>query len=416
MATIPLSTVGPTITAAGITVPALEDILATLQFRYRAIYGQDVDLSNDTQDGEWVALQAQAQFDTNDAIVSVYNAYSPTYAQGAGLSSVVKINGIQREASTNSTATCTVIGQAGTTIASGIVIDDFGNQWFLPFAVIIPIGGELDTFITCSNPGSITLANGSTTIGSSPGLSFVTPVPGWQSLTTTEDAILGAPVESDALLRQRQTISTGLPAQTPLEAIIANVANLPGVTGFAGYQNDTGTTDGNGIPGHTIAIVVGGDPLAICTTISEKKNPGTGTFGSTVIIVVDPSGIPNAIRYQPLATVTAYFVLGIHPLNNAYTDTIGQLAVSSVAQALTNLVIGESAYVNKLFGAANLNGDAATFASGLTQVQLDQYSATYNVTYIHLGTAPMPPTQVDLIVTFDQEIICVSENGSVILT
>ena len=228
MATIPLSTVGPTITAAGITVPALEDILATLQFRYRAIYGQDVDLSNDTQDGEWVALQAQAQFDTNDAIVSVYNAYSPTYAQGAGLSSVVKINGIQREASTNSTATCTVIGQAGTTIASGIVIDDFGNQWFLPFAVIIPIGGELDTFITCSNPGSITLANGSTTIGSSPGLSFVTPVPGWQSLTTTEDAILGAPVESDALLRQRQTISTGLPAQTPLEAIIANVANLAG--------------------------------------------------------------------------------------------------------------------------------------------------------------------------------------------
>ena len=115
-----------------------------------------------------------------------------------------------------------------------------------------------------------------------------------QSLTTTEDAILGAPVESDALLRQRQTISTGLPAQTPLEAIIANVANLPGVTGFAGYQNDTGTTDGNGIPGHTIAIVVGGgDPLAICTAISEKKSPGTGTFGSTAIIVVDPTGIPN---------------------------------------------------------------------------------------------------------------------------
>ena len=103
-------------------------------------------------------------------------------------------------------------------------------------------------------------------------------------------------------------------------------------------------------------------------------------------------------------------------MNNAYTDTIGQLAVSSVAQALVNLVIGESAYVNKLFGAANLNGDAATFVSGLTQAQLDQYSATYNVTYIHLGTAPTPPTQVDLIVTFDQEIVCVSENGSVVIT
>lgn len=417
MVTIPLATVGPTITEAGITVPALEDIIATLQFQYRAIYGQDVDLSTDTQDGEWIALQGQAQFDTNDAIVTVYQAYSPTYAQGTGLSSVVKINGIQRELSTNSTAACTIIGQAGTVIPSGIVVDDFGNQWFLPSALLIPIGGEVDSFITASNPGAITLASGSTTIGVTPELSFVTPIPGWQSLTTTEDAILGAPVESDALLRIRQTVSTGLPAQTPLEAIVANVANLPGVTGFAAYENDTGTTDGNGIPGHSICIVVaGGDPFAICTTIADKKNPGTGTFGSVEEIIIDPTGVPNTIRYQPLSTVTAYFVLGIHPLNIAYTTSIGQLAVNAVAQALSNLVIGETAFVNKLFGAANLNGDAATAVSGLTQQQLDIYSATYNVTYIHLGIAPNPPTQVDISITFDEQVVCIAANGSVTLT
>lgn len=415
MTVYPLSTLGPTITSAGITVPAYEDILASLQASYQGTYGQDVNLAPDTQDGAWLAIQAQSIYDCNDAIVSVFNGFSPTYAQGINLSSLVKINGLQRESPTNSTAPCTIVGQAGTVIASGIVSDSFGNQWSLPPALVIPSGGSLSSTLTCSAPGAVTLASGSSTVQPGNALSFVTVVPGWQSLTTTAAAAAGAPVETDAALRQRQSISTGLPAQTPLGAIVANVANLAGVEQYAAYQNDTSETDGNGLPPHSISLIVlGGSAPAIAGAIATKKSPGTGTYGSTSVVVVDPSGVPNTINFYVLDQINAYFILGITPLTG-YLSSTGQLAVSAVAAALSGLGIGEDAYVNKLWAPANLSGDAAlSVASGLTQPQLDALSATYNVDYIYLGTAPDPDTQSNIDVAFNQAIICPVTNGSVV--
>ena len=91
-----ISTPVAVIDAAGITIPVYADILDYLQEQYRAIYGSDIDLDEDTQDGQWVAILAQALNDANMTIEQVYQSYSPTFAQGNGLSSVVKINGIRR--------------------------------------------------------------------------------------------------------------------------------------------------------------------------------------------------------------------------------------------------------------------------------------------------------------------------------
>jgi hypothetical protein len=42
------------------------------------------------------------------------------------------------------------------------------------------------------------------------------------------------------------------------------VAAVLGVTRLAAYENDTNSTDGNGIPAHALSLVVdGGDALAI---------------------------------------------------------------------------------------------------------------------------------------------------------
>lgn len=416
MTTYPLPTLGPTITDAGITIPSFEDILASLQASFRAIYGQDTDLAEDTQDGVFLSLIAQAQYDTNDGIATTFMAFSPTYAQGVQLSSLVKINGLRRESPTNSTAPVLLTGQAGVTIQSGIVQDGFGNQWTLPPNLTFPGGGTISSTLTCQTPGSITLSSGSTT-DTAGGLTFVTVIPGWQIATTTSDATTGQPVEDDSELRQRQAISTGLPAQTPLESILAAVANTAGVTDYAIYENDANTTDSNGVPAHSISLVVaGGLAQAIATVIAEKKNPGTGTYGSTSQVVVDPTGVPNTINFFILAGVNAYFILGLHPLAG-YLSTTGQIAINAVAAALSGLVIGETAYVNKLFGAANLSGDAAlSVGGGLTQQQLDALSITYNITYIHLGTAPSPGSQADIPILFNQEIVCSPANGSITLT
>jgi uncharacterized phage protein gp47/JayE len=411
MTTYPLPTLGPTITSAGITVPAFEDILASYQASYRGIYGSDVSLAANDQDGQLLGILSQAVYDTNDAIVTVFNGFSPTNAQGAALSSLVKINGLQREASSFSTAPATIIGQALTFIASGIVQDGFGNQWTLPSNVQVPTGGAIDVTLTCATPGAITLPEGSTTItANGGGLSFVTVIPGFQSVTTTSAATPGAPVELDATLRQRQAISTGLPAQTPLEAILANVADLPGVTRYAIYENDTNATDGNGLPAKSICLVVGGgDELAIATTIAEKKNPGTGTYGSTSQIIIDPSGVPNTIRFFVLDFTNIYVGVTLTPLAG-YEDTTGTLIQNVVATWVSSLLIGQNVQYWKLGNPINLSGTIAQTVSGLTQPQLDALSATYDVAAVKVGTSPSPTGVIDIPIAFNFAAACVAAN------
>ncbi len=406
MTTFPLPTLGPTIGPAGIVIPAFEDILASLQSDMRSIYGSDIDLAADTQDGQLLAIQAQAIYDTNDAIATVFNGFSPTYAQGTALSSLIKINGLQREVPSNSTAALVLVGVAGTIIPSGIVEDQFGNQYGLPPNVEIPSSGSIIVLGTALVPGAILSPANTIT-------RFVTIIKDWQSVTNPSPSVPGAPVESDATLRGRQSVSTSLPAQTPLLAIEAAVANLTGVQRYAIYNNDTAALDANSIPSHSIAVVVlGGDPVEIATVIAEKKNPGTGTFGTTAEIIIDPSGVPNKINFFYLDETPIYFAIQLHP-QAGYLSTTGTLVLQVVAAAINTLPIGGNVQWSKLWAAANLSGSVALAVTGISQSQLDALSNTYEIVTLFIGLAPAPTGTTDITITFEAGASCPPANGSV---
>jgi len=242
------SPVAPTVDANGISAPQFSDVLAYLQDQYRAIYGADVYLGNDSQDGQFLGVIAAAINDVNAAAVAVYNSFSPMTAQGNGLSSNVKLNGISRLVPTNSTVDVTIVGVAGTEIANGIVSDTNRNKWNLPALVSIPLGGTVTVTATCQSLGAVAAQPGTVT-------KIETPTFGWQTVTNTAAAALGQPVETDAELRARQSKSVATPSQTVFEGIVGSVANIAGVNRIAGYENDTDATDSNGVPAHTIAIV-----------------------------------------------------------------------------------------------------------------------------------------------------------------
>jgi uncharacterized phage protein gp47/JayE len=406
----PLSSLAPTIDANGISAPDYADILASKQASYRQIYGQDSNLASDTQDGQSLAIEAKAVNDTCLAIIDTYNAYSPATAQGAGLSSVVKINGLRRQPSNFSTAALTLIGQAGVLIPSGIVADEFNNQWTIPPNTVIPSSGSIIVTGTCATPGAIAAAAGTIT-------DIVTIIPGWQSCTNASIATLGAPVETDAGLRGRQTVSTSLPAQTPLLSIIANVADVTGVTRYGIYNNDKSFPDANSVPGHSIAVVVeGGDVTDIATAISEKKNEGCGTYGLTTVVVIDPSGVPQTINFFVLDLIEIYFAVTINPLPG-YVSTTGNLLMAAIAAAIKNLSIGVNVIYQRLNSAANLSGSAAlSVAGGLTQAQLDLLSSTYEVTSLSTGLAADPTGTGDIIIAFNQAADCVAANGTLSVT
>jgi uncharacterized phage protein gp47/JayE len=291
MPTYPLPTLSAQVTPTGVTAPSYNDILQSIIAIMMSIFGSDIVVTPDSQDGQMLAAFAMAINDVNLTIIAVYDAYSPTFAQGAGLSSQVKINGLQRQSPTNSTAQVTIAGVVGTTINNGVIQDANGNSWDLPPVVIIPISGSIVVTATCQVAGAITAPIGSIS-------NIITVVQGWQSVTNTAVAIPGAPVESDAALRQRQAQSTAISGITPLQSILAAVANVTGVERFAIYENQTSAVDANGLPPHSISVVVeGGNIDDIAQVIEEKKSPGTDTYGTTQVVVEDPVGLPIAIDF-----------------------------------------------------------------------------------------------------------------------
>jgi uncharacterized phage protein gp47/JayE len=359
-----ITTTAPTIDENGISAPTYAEVLEYLQDQYRAIYGPDVYLEADSQDGQLLAVFASSINDANATSVAIYRSFSPATAYGDALSSNVKINGIARKVASFSTADLLIVGQAGVTITNGIAKDTNNNQWTLPTSVVIPPGGDITVTATCTSLGAVTAAAGEINqIG--------TPTRGWQTVTNPAAAAVGAPVESDAALRLRQTVSTALPSLTVLDGIIGAVSDVSGVTRLRAYENDTGTTDANGLPPHSISLVVeGGDADAIAAAIAQKKTPGAGTYGTTAIVVQDVYGRPISIRFFRPSTAALTVAISLKSLAG-YTTATGNAIKQAVSDYINGVEIGGgvsgSVEWADAITAANSVGGGTTFKlTGLT--------------------------------------------------
>lgn len=383
---MPLETLAAQVTAAGISTPTYAEILSSLQDSMRTIYGNDVYIAADSQDGQLIAIIASAVNDANQMAVAVYNAFSPTYAQGAGLSSVVKINNIRRLSSSLSTAVGLIAGVVGTDILNGVVEDTNSNKWNLPAVVTIPLSGAVEVTVTAQVPGAIAAPAGSIT-------RIITPIRGWQSFISTEDAVPGAPVESDATLRRRQSVSQPISAITPLAAMLASLANLDDVQRLQLYENTGSTVDDNGLPGHSICVVIeGGDLEEIAQIIGLKKTPGAATYGTTSQTYIDPvTGIVSTIHFFLLENATIKVEVTIAALSGFSTASEAKIK-NAIAVYINGLEIGQPVQFSRIYAPAYLNGAA----EGLT----------YEVTGLTIALGSDPPGVVDLVIPFNEAASC----------
>ena len=393
--TFPLATLSPVVDSAGISAPPYSDIYQSLVASFQLIYGSDIYIAPDSQDGQWLAILASAINDSNQAAIAVFQAYSPIYAQGAGLSSQVKINGLSREIATKSQAQGNVVGQVGTIILNGVVRDTNSNLWDLPASVTIPLNGVISVTVIAQKLGSIVAQAGSINTIQNPQL-------GWQSFVSTVDATIGAAVETDAALRARQAFSTTLPSLSIKNGIEAAIGNVNGVQRFVLYENDTGVTDVNGIPAHSLsAVVEGGISTDIGKAIQIKKPPGIQTYGSTSVTVRDSKSFPIAINYFILTNIPIFFEITIKALSG-YVSSTGVAIQQAIARYATLLPIGEDVYPSQVQGAASL-----------IDTNLDE---TFYITNFKLGTSVAGLATVPIIINFNQAASTSLTNISLIVT
>lgn len=381
------------VTENGIQAPSYAEILEYFQSQARNIFGQDVNIDADTQDGQLIAIFALALSDVNAQAIATYNQFNPNTAVGVGLDSAVKTNGISRHTATNSTVDLVLIGQAGTVITNGVATDDNENRWLLPDQVIIPVSGEITVTATAEEVGAIEASpNTITQIG--------TPTLGWQSVDNPTQATVGVAVETDAELRQRQSRSTELPSVSLWEGIIGSLLNLPGVIRVSGVKNDEDDPSPEGVPGHTIAMIVdGGEVDEIGETIFLKKGEGVGTYGSVQTTYIDTYGFPNVIKFSRPTIVNAYVTLTITP-STTYISSVADEIKQRIADYINGLSIGESVNIARVLSSA-----VKDCTTGVDD--------RFDVTAITMGEASGSQTAASIPIEWNEAAMCDVENITV---
>ena len=373
----------PTLGPTGLTIPSYADIQSDLLAQFQSIYGQSVYLGVDSADYQWISIVALRISDAMQTLQLVYNARSPQTAVGSDLDGIVKVNGIARKTASYSTAALTLSGTPGAVITSGVAKDVNGYLWSLPASCAIGAGGTGVFTATCQTSGSINAGPGQISL-------IATPSAGWISVTNAASAVPGQPVETDAQLRARQSLSVALPSITMLAGTQAAIAATPNVTRYNILENPTGATDTYGNPPHSITCVVeGGSDAAVAQAIYNNRGIGCYTNGTTTVTVTDAfTGNTMPISFDRPAYVPVFVSLSVHALTGFTTAT--QTAIqAAVVNYLNSLQIGELVVLSELYGAA------------LT-VRPNPDQPMFSIRSLTLGTAASPTGTADLTLSFNQ--------------
>lgn len=376
------------IDSAGYHYAAFPAFLTYIQGAFLGIYGTDVYLGSDSQDGQFLTVLAQAFYDTAASGASDYNSFSPSSAQGAGLSRNVRINGLERDIATNSTVDLAIGGTTGTVLTNAIAVDTLQQQWSIP-TTTIPLAGTITVTATAVAIGAIQALPNTIT-------GIFTPTQGWLSVNNAAAATPGQPVETDAALRARQAISVANPSVTVFAGTVGAVGNVSGVVKFKGYENATGTTDANGLPPHSISIVAsGGLDSAVAAAIQIHKTPGTQTYGTTNVPTVDSEGMPLTINFYRPTNAKINVQVTITPFAN-YTSGYATLIQNALSEYILALPIGADVVITQLYVVGYLVNMGIQNPAGLS----------YNIVSIEISKNSDPVSTSDVQLLFNEIATC----------
>jgi uncharacterized phage protein gp47/JayE len=374
-----MSYIAPYIDKNGIYIPTYSQTRDYIIEQAKLIYGSDIYLEPDSMDYQFIAIVSEKIYDAFQLAVEVYNSRSPSTAVGTGLDSVVKINGIKRQASTYSTVPVTLTGIAGTVIKNGVVLDTGNIKWDLPSSVTIGTDGTASTTATCEIEGAISAAIGEIT-------GIYNPVYGWNGVYNPVSATVGSAKEKDSALRKRQSNSTAQPSITMLEGTYGAIANVPGVTRVEVYENDTDVISTDGLPPHSItAVVEGGEVSDIAQAIFAHRGIGCYINGDISTDITDTKGQPTTIRFYRPTYVYIDLVINIRKIKN-YTDSVTTSIKTALNTYLNSMSIGTDLNVSALWGTAlSVMSDLKDPSFSVTSVTAARHGGTQSTSDVTIA-------------------------------
>lgn len=285
--------------STGLTLKQLEEIITDLEDGFQSIYGEDINLDQNSPDGQLIGILSQQLIDLRELLAQVYNSFDPDAAEGVVLDSRVALNGITRRAGTYTIAPVEVTVDRALTL-NGIstgnpftVADSAGNQFYL-IDTQTPVGAGTESYsFRAKDIGAVQVSINDIT-------SQVTVVVGVTSVNNPSGASsIGEDEEADADLKVRRQVSMAISTTNSLDSLRANLLNLDEVSDVYVHENFAGADDEYSVPGHTIwPIVEGGETEDIAQAIYAKRSAGCGMHGTVEEVVVRPNGEEITIKFD----------------------------------------------------------------------------------------------------------------------
>lgn len=320
----------------GLVVKTKAELVAYFTTQYQTIYGPDINLAQDTPDGQMMMIFIQAILDVQDKLVQVYNGFDPDNAIGNILDQRVAINGIQREAGTFTVTPIDITvdralnlyGLDQTLNLIYTVKDNAGTEWQLQASQVIGAAGTYTFNFQAAIPGAVLSLPNTITLP----VVIVLGVTAINNPTTY--SVLGLNEESDMALKIRRQKSVSLSSIGFLEGLLAALLNLNGMDTAFVYENNTDITDGDGTPSHTIWVIVAGSalPSDIAQVIYEKRNAGAGMRGAQTFVITQVDSSLFTVRWDNVQAIPLFIKFDAHSI-----DGINPPQVAAIQAGLVNL-------------------------------------------------------------------------------
>lgn len=370
----------------GLVTQSLEEIIDDLTAKYKAIYGNDINIEQNSPDGQFINIIAQEKKDILDLITQIYNNLDTDRVIGIPQQILYKLNGLVIKAYTYSycyvNVTCTQpvnLNGLDDNIESedGVgytVTDTNGNRWILAESQSLQAGTHLLNF-RAAELGQITSLPNTITI-------METILAGVSGVNNpANNYITGQKGESDSEYRTRRNKSLSIPSQGFEDSIEGQLLNLTNVNQVKIYSNrDNFVVDT--IPPHTLWVIVeGGDSEEIAKIIYNNIPPGIPMKGEQSVQVAKPNGNLITINYDLPTAEDLYVDVKIKLLYGdidenyikeelaKLTFDIGQIAESvNIATTIKNL-IGETGSPYDI----EISKDGIEYSSTILPTGLDNY-------------------------------------------
>lgn len=323
----------------GIVVQDLEEIKADLISQFKSIYGTNINLEQNSPDGQWLNILAQEKKDILDFIVQIYNNLDVDAAVGLPQQILYKLNGIQIKNYKYSYCYVNVTVNQDVSLAgldadaesptgTGFTVADTnGNNWLLLDSVDLTANTTTLLNFRSMDAGAIISDASTITVP-------ITIIPGVTTINNpNKNYITGQTGETAAQFRQRRLRTIAVASQGFDESIEAQMLSLTNVVQCKVYDNRTNSTV-DGIPAHSVWVIVGGGASSeIARVIYNNIPPGIGMKGDVEGSVVSSNGTIKTVNWDVPTSVTLYVKMTIAQ----FTDDESDIDKQHIAQQLADM-------------------------------------------------------------------------------